>query len=54
MEAEVRAIIEERLSPRDNQHGLGSKIHQRFAGIENELQIPDRDDEAPRAATFHE
>jgi hypothetical protein len=34
------------------QFGLGSKIHQRFAGLEDELPIPDRDDEAPHAAVF--
>lgn len=52
MEAEVRAILEERLNPQDTQRGLGSRIHQRFAGLEGELRIPDRDDEAPHAAMF--
>jgi predicted nucleic acid-binding protein len=30
MEAEVRAILEERLAPRPGERGLGTKIHQRF------------------------
>jgi antitoxin FitA len=52
MEAEVRAILRERLTPRDSERGLGTKIHERFAGLEGELQIPDRDSELPRAAVF--
>jgi antitoxin FitA len=54
MEAEVRAILTERLSPPDRQGGLGSRIHERFAGLDGELQNPDRDREAPRAAVFDE
>lgn len=50
----MRAILEERLSPRGNQHGLGSKIHQRFADLDGELQLPSRDNEMPRAAVFDE
>jgi antitoxin FitA len=52
MEAEVRAILEERLKPETEQHGLGSRIHERFAGLEGELPIPERDNDAPRAAVF--
>jgi antitoxin FitA len=52
MEAEVRAILRERLSQRDSDRGLGSKIHKRFADIEGELQVPDRGSELPRAAVF--
>lgn len=52
MEAEVRAILQERLSQRDSERGLGSKIHERFSGLEGELQIPDRGSELPRAAVF--
>jgi antitoxin FitA len=52
MEAEVRAILQDRLTPRGGEHGLGSKIHERFAGFGEELQIPDRASEPPRAAVF--
>jgi hypothetical protein len=54
MEAEVRAILEERLAPRPADRDLGSRIRARFAGLEDELQLPDRPDEAPRAAVFDE
>ena len=52
MEAEVRAILQERLAPRGGERGLGSQIHKRFVGLEEELQIPDRGSEPPRAAVF--
>jgi hypothetical protein len=52
MEAEVRAILRERLTPRNSYRGLGSKIHKRFADIEGELQVPGRGSELPRAAGF--
>jgi hypothetical protein len=52
MEAEVRAILREWLAPQDSERGLGSKIHKRFAGLEGELQVPDRGNEPPRAAVF--
>jgi antitoxin FitA len=52
MEAEVRAILRERLTPRNSDRGLGSKIHERFADLEGELQVPDRVKEPPRAAVF--
>jgi len=54
MEAEVRAILTERLAPRPADRGLGSRIRARFAGLEGELQVPDRSDEPPRAAVFDE
>jgi plasmid stability protein len=59
MEAEVRAILQERLAPRADERGLGSRIHARFAGINDEgpgdgLDIPDRRGELPRAAEFDE
>ena len=54
MEAEVRAILTERLAPRPADRGLGSRIRARFAGHEGELQVPDRRDEPPRAAVFDE
>jgi antitoxin FitA len=54
MEAEVRAIIEERLFPHDSGPGLGTRIHERFADLDGELQLPERDSEPPRAAVFDE
>ncbi len=52
MEAEVRAILKERLAPGSSERGLGTKIRQRFAGLDSELKIPDRSSEMPRAAEF--
>ena len=52
MEAEVRAILQERLAVRHSERGLGSSIHERFAGLGGELQVPDRGSEPPRAAVF--
>jgi antitoxin FitA len=52
MEAEVRAILQERLAPHLAERGLGSKIHERFAALDTELPIPDRNSEPPRAAEF--
>ena len=52
MEAEVRAILQERLAPRAAERGLGSRIRARFAGLEGDLQLPDRSSEPPRAAVF--
>jgi plasmid stability protein len=53
MEAEVRAILQERLAPRGaGRSGLGSRIRERFAGMEGELQLPERSREQPRAAEF--
>lgn len=52
MEAEVRAILQERLTPQASERGLGSKIHERFAGLDGEWQVPDRASEPPHAAVF--
>jgi plasmid stability protein len=52
MEAEVRAILEERLTPGADERGLGSRIRARFHGLEGDLEIPDRSGELPRAAEF--
>jgi antitoxin FitA len=52
MEAEVRVILQERLTPQGSERGLGSKIRERFAGLEGELQVPDRGSESPRAVVF--
>jgi plasmid stability protein len=52
MEAEVRAILHERLTPSADERGLGSRIRARFQGLEGDLEIPDRSGELPRAAEF--
>ena len=52
MEAEVRAILRERLAAGSAERGLGTKIHERFAALDGELEIPDRGSELPRAAVF--
>jgi len=54
MEAEVRAILTERLNSPGHQRGLGSRIHERFAGLDDELPIPDRDQEPARGSVFDE
>jgi antitoxin FitA len=52
MEAEVRAILHERLMPGGSERGLGSRIRARFRGLESDLELPDRSAELPRAAEF--
>jgi antitoxin FitA len=52
MEAEVRAILQERLVPRHSERGLGSSIHERFAELGGQLQVPARGSEPPRAAVL--
>lgn len=52
MEAEVRAILHERLTPGGGERGLGSRIRARFAGLEGDLELPARRSEPPRAAEF--
>jgi len=54
MEAEVRAILHERLVPGSGERGLGSRIRDRFQGLECDLELPDRDGEPPRVAEFGE
>lgn len=54
MEAEVRAILQERFAPQADERGLGSRIHARFEGLEDTLDIPDRSREFPRGAVFDE
>ncbi|MBB5153564.1 FitA-like ribbon-helix-helix domain-containing protein [Saccharopolyspora phatthalungensis] len=52
MEAEVRAILQASVAPSAPAHGLGSRIHARFAGLgEPEIELPTRN-EPPRAADF--
>lgn len=52
MEAEVRAILHDLLFA-PPEHGLGSRIHARFAGLGGvELDVPARR-ETPRAAVFN-
>jgi plasmid stability protein len=52
MEAEVRAILQERLTLDPGERGLGSRIRNRFHGLEGELELPDRSGELPRATEF--
>ena len=52
MEAEVRTILAECLTPYAPDFGLGSRIHARFAGLGGvDLDLSARD-EPPRAAVF--
>lgn len=52
MEAEVRAILTERLTSSTQDFGLGSRIHARFATLgDPDLELPARK-EPPRAAVF--
>jgi plasmid stability protein len=52
MEAEVRAILREYLTPTVSGRGLGTRIHERFAALGGvDLELPARD-ERPRAAEF--
>ena len=52
MEAEVRAILEDKLAPSAPSSGLGSRIRARFAAVEDgELTQSPRQD-LPRAADF--
>jgi len=52
MEAEVRAILHERLADHGGERGLGSRIRARFQGLEGDLELPDRSRELPRSAEF--
>jgi plasmid stability protein len=53
MEAEVRAILRERLAVPAAERGLGTRIHERFAAIGGvDLDLPERN-EQPRAAEFN-
>jgi antitoxin FitA len=52
MEAEVRAILQDRLMPSSAEHGLGTRIRARFQGLEGDLELPDRSTELPRGAEF--
>jgi plasmid stability protein len=52
MEAEVRAILHDRLTPSLGERGLGSRIRARFEGLEGDLELPGRSDEQPRAVDF--
>lgn len=52
MEAEVRAILHERLMQSSDERGLGSRIRARFQGLECDLGLPARRGDAHRAAEF--
>jgi antitoxin FitA len=52
MEAEVRAILQERFAAPEPGPGLGTRIHQRFAALGGmDIELPERS-EQPRAAEF--
>lgn len=54
MEEEVRVILQNAVAGTAKVTGFGSRVHQRFASLEDEgLTIPDRT-EQPRAAEFPE
>jgi len=44
MEAEVRAILHERLMQGTGERGLGSRIRDRFQGLEGDLEGPAESD----------
>jgi antitoxin FitA len=52
MEAEVRAILQERLALSTGERGLGRRIQARFQGLEGDLELTERSVERPRAAEF--
>lgn len=52
MEAEVRAILHERLMQSAGERGLGSRIRARFQGLECDLELPAHGGEPHRAAEF--
>jgi plasmid stability protein len=52
MEAEVRAILHERLMQGAGERGLGSRIRARFQGLECDLELPARGGEPHPAAEF--
>jgi plasmid stability protein len=52
MEAEVRAILHERLMQGAGERGLGSRIRARFQGLECDLELPARGGEPHPAGEF--
>jgi plasmid stability protein len=52
IEAEARAILQERLTSGTGERGLGRRVRSRFLGLEGDLELPDRSGEQPRAAEF--
>ena len=52
MEAEARAILQERLKVRSGERSLGSSVRRRFHGLEGDLELPERSGDLPRAADF--
>lgn len=52
MEAEVRAILQERFAAPEPEKGLGTRVHERFAPLGGmDIELPERS-EQPRAAEF--
>jgi antitoxin FitA len=54
MEAEVRAILASVLTKPASDHGMGSRIRQRFADVDHRSFEPPRRVEQARAAEFPE
>ncbi|HFK7185807.1 FitA-like ribbon-helix-helix domain-containing protein [Serratia odorifera] len=53
MEEEARMILKQALVKKPPRYGLGTWMHQQFAEFGGvELEIPPRDAESPRIATF--
>ena len=50
LEEEVRLILEQAVEPEANEFGLGSRIHQRFLGLDAEaLALPERPKVMPQS-----
>jgi antitoxin FitA len=49
IEAEVRAILQERLATGSTEPGLGSRVRARFEGLTGNLKLPGRGTESSRA-----
>lgn len=52
MEAEVRSILVDAAREPAIEYGLGDRIHALFEGIGDDLEIPERGKDLPRAAEF--
>jgi predicted nucleotidyltransferase len=49
-----RPLVALQLARRDDERGLGSRIHARFQGAGDDLDLPGRKGQPPRAAVFEE
>jgi plasmid stability protein len=52
MEAEVRSILVDAAREPGIEYGLGDQIHALFEGIGDDLELPERRKDHPRAAEF--